>query len=158
MVVIKKMVFMVFCFAGVIFGSDSTENGADKATSTGDSIVIAVRESDFKNALAESIENECVDMGFEVLTINDKELKDTDPDNYYAVIILNEFRAFHLNRHTKRFFKNNGVESRDNVVMISTAGNPDKFKSDWEGVDAVSAASDMSTIDTLTEWTIQRIE
>jgi len=83
-----------------------------------------------------------------VKIIDIKKLKNQSIDLFDAVVIINEVRAWHLNRHTKAFVRNLTSEQKNKVIMISTANVTD-WKTREKDIDAVTVASENSTVDTL---------
>ena len=118
-------------------------------------LLIAKKESEFKDAVAEKVKLEIEKANVAVELIKLKTLKKKNIDDFDAVVIINEVRAWHLNRHTKSFLRKLDSTQREKVIMASTA------LTDWEtkeeDVDAVTVASEMSNVDSLVKDIVKKV-
>lgn len=141
-----------------VFSQDSldVDNKEQEVTEKTGKVLVAKRESEFKDAVAEKIKllTEQKNINTEIVDI--KILKKKNTEHYDAVVIFNEFRAWHLNIHTRRFFRKIKPSERKKVIMISTAIMTD-LKTNEENLDAVTIASQMNNVDSLAENIMKKI-
>ena len=118
-------------------------------------LLIAKRESEFKNAVAEKVKLEIEKANVTVELIGIKLLKKKNVDDFDAVIIINEVRAWHLNRHTKNFLRKLDTTQIEKVIMVSTAATDWKIKE--KDIDAVTVASEMSNVNSVAKDIVKKV-
>lgn len=118
-------------------------------------LLIAKRESEFKNAVAEKVKREIEKANVTVELIGINLLKKKSIDDFDAVIIINEVRAWHLNRHTKSFLRKLNDTQREKVIMVSTAATD--WKTKRKGIDAVTVASEMSNVNSVAKDIVKKV-
>lgn len=118
-------------------------------------LLIAKRESEFKNAVAEKVKREIEKANVTVELIGINLLKKKSIDDFDVVIIINEVRAWHLNRHTKSFLRKLNDTQREKVIMVSTAATD--WKTKRKGIDAVTVASEMSNVNSVAKDIVKKV-
>ncbi len=140
-----------------IFSQDSLtiDNNEQDVPDREIKLLIAKRESEFKNAVAEKVKLEIEKANVTVELINIKLLKKKSIDDFDAVVIINEVRAWHLNRHTKSFLGKLDSTQREKVIMVSTAATDWKTKE--KDIDAVTVASETSNVNSVAKDIVKKI-
>lgn len=102
------------------------------------SMVIASDSSEFKDSIRNRVIQQYQNDG-NIEIVNIKRLKDIDPTDYDVVLIIDTCLAWSgFNPTLNSFLEDN--QSKDNVVLFMTAGDPDWTYS-YQGVDAITSAS-----------------
>ena len=102
------------------------------------SMVIASDSSEFKDSIRNRVIQQYQNEG-NIEIVNIKRLKDIDPTDYDVVLIIDTCLAWSgFNPTLNSFLEDN--QSKDNVVLFMTAGDPDWTYS-YQGVDAITSAS-----------------
>lgn len=102
------------------------------------SMIIASDSSEFKDSIRERvIEKYRNEASFEIVNI--KKLNKIDPMDYDVVLIMDTCLAWSgFNPSLNAFLEDN--DSKDNIVLFMTAGDPD-WEYSYQGVDAITSAS-----------------
>jgi len=119
-------------------------------------LLIATQESEFKDAvlskLVKGFEKE--NIFIEVIDLANLSSKSTD--DYRAIVIINDYRFFQINQHTRQFLENVNEYDRKKVVLLTTAGSPHLMLEETE-VDAISSASKNAKADSVSEMIIKKV-
>lgn len=148
---------LLYLFITSVYSQDSVkiENDFSEGTAHKVRILIAIHESEFKNAVAKKVTFLLEELTIHVELIGIKYLKKKESENYDAIVIINEVRAWHLNFHTRKFFNKLDEQERKKVIMISSA------ITDWEtkekDIDAMTVASEMNNVNTLAKKIFKKI-
>jgi len=119
------------------------------------SMIIASDSSEFKDRIRNSIIQQYQNQG-NIEVVNIRRLKDIDPTVYDVVLIMDTCLAWSgFNPALIAFLEGN--ESKDNVVLFMTAGDPDWTYS-YQGVDAITSASVVENEDVKFQEITQQID
>lgn len=118
------------------------------------SMIIASDSSEFKDSIRNRIIQQYQNEG-NIEIVNIKRLKDIDPTDYDVVLIIDTCLAWSgFNPALNSFLEDN--QSKDNVVLFMSAGDPDWTYS-YQGVDAITSASVMEKEDVKFQEITQQI-
>jgi len=118
-------------------------------------VLIAMRQSRFKDAVAKGVlrgleEDKCY-----VKVIDLKKASGQTPAEYGAVVILNACRAMNMERHARSFLGSVPDGEKDKIIVLTTT------RTGWEAkdqkVDAISSASKMEDASSLAETLVGKI-
>ena len=153
---LKPFLIWLF-FVDGIFSQDSlTVDNSERGVSEKElKLLIANRESEFKNAVAKKVKQEIEKAEVTVELINIKLIKKKSIDEFDAVIIINEVRAWHLNRHTKSFLRKLNDSQREKVIMVSTAATD--WKAKQKDIDAVTVASEVGNVNSVAKDIVKKV-
>jgi hypothetical protein len=119
-------------------------------------VLIASRNSDFKKQLVDKIHEQLALGGFAHKTIGIKNLPEVEASDYAAVVVISACLAWGLDYDVQAFLKRQ--KSDKNIVLVTTSGSgawlPEKGSRDF---DAISAASEMTSLDSVTRTVMVRI-
>lgn len=119
------------------------------------SMIIASDSSEFKDSIRNRVIQQYQNEG-KIEIVNIKRLKDIDPTDYDVVLIIDTCLAWSgFNPTLNSFLKDN--QSKDNVVLFMTAGDPGWTYS-YQGVDAITSASVMEKEDVKFQEITQQID
>ena len=157
LILFLKLALICLLFTYGIYSQDSLtiENGEQVVSEKEIKLLIAKRESEFKCAVAEKVKQEIEKANVTVELVNIKQLKKKSIDEFDAVVILNEVRAWHLNRHTKSFLRKLDDSQREKVIMVSTAATD--WKTKQKNIDAVTVASEVSNVKPVAKDIVKKI-
>ena len=157
LILFLKLDLICLLFTYGIYSQDSLtiENGEQVVSEKEIKLLIAKRESEFKSAVAEKVKQEIEKANVTVELVNIKQLKKKSIDEFDAVVILNEVRAWHLNRHTKSFLRKLDDSQREKVIMVSTAATD--WKTKQKNIDAVTVASEVSNVKPVAKDIVKKI-
>jgi len=149
------LIFSVLAYG--IFSQDSLtiDTSEEEAIKKEIKLLIANRESEFKDAVAEKVKQEIEKADVTVELVNIRLLKKKRIDDFDAVVIVNEVRAWHLNRHTKSFLRKLDPAQREKVIMVSTAATD--WKTKQKGIDAVTVASEMNKVNSVVKDIVKKV-
>lgn len=152
-----KAYLICLVFICAVFSQDSLiiDTNEQETAEKEIKLLVAKRESEFKNAVAEKVKLEIEKANVTVELIDIKPLKKKNIDDFDAVIIINEVRAWHLNSHTRRFLKKLDSTQREKVIMVSTAATDWKTKE--KDIDAVTVASEMSNVNSVAKDIVKKV-
>ncbi len=126
---------------------DTTETVAPEGSQV---VLIASRTSEFKKRLVERLQQQLAADGFAHKTIGVDGLAQVDASEYASVVVINTCLAWGLDHEVRTFLDRQKTDK--NVALLTTSGSgawlPEKEGGDF---DAISAASQMTTVDTVVE-------
>lgn len=134
------LTFMVLAFvsaAGCTWRSVETKEFGDVLMDR-NRILVATAYSDFKSAVVDDITETLSSDGSYVRIIDVDYLKDENPVNYDAILIVDTCVAWSLSGDVLNFIES--VKEKDKVIVLATAGDPD-WSADLAPVDAMTSAS-----------------
>ena len=119
-------------------------------------ILIASRNSEFKNAILQKIKDtfQNQDIYIKIIGIND--LKAEDPNNYSATLIINTAMGWRIDKKVESFLKKYGKIS--SIIVVTTSAGGDILP-DLEGrnIDAISTASVIEKTDQVADLVINKL-
>jgi len=120
-------------------------------------ILIASRESEFKNAIVKKIEDAFLEKAVYIKIIGVDGLKNEDAKQYSAVLIINTGMAWEIDRKVEAFLDNYG--ELDSVIVLTTCISGDMIP-DMEGrqIDAISSASAEEQITPVADKIISKLD
>jgi hypothetical protein len=119
-------------------------------------LLIATQKSEFKEAIVSKVVKGFEENNIFIEVIDLANLSDKLIEDYKAIVILNDYKFFQINRNTKKFLKNVNDYERRKIVLLTTAGSP-KLMIKSSEVDAISSASKISNTDTISDKIIQKV-
>ena len=121
-----------------------------------DRVLIATQESKFKNEVVsrvvEDLKNN--DLYIEITDISD--LSNRTTEDYKAIVIINDYKLFRFNKHVRNFLDNINDYDKKKIVLLATAGSPNRMNKGAE-VDAISSASEIDDADDISMIIVQRV-
>ena len=119
-------------------------------------LLIATQKSEFKEAIVSKVVK-----GFEgnnvfIEIIDVANLPNTETDDYEAIVILNEYKFFQINRNVGNFLKSVDDSEKKKIILLTTGGSPRLIEEGSE-VDAISSASKMANTGTISNSIIQKV-
>jgi hypothetical protein len=120
-------------------------------------LLIATQKSEFKEAIVSKVVKAFEGNNIFIEVIDLATLPNTQTDNYKAIVILNEYKFFQINRNAKKFIKGIDDNDRKKIVLLTTAGSPRLMVKGSE-VDAISSASKMADTSTISNLIIQKVD
>ena len=111
-------------------------------------VLIVSQGSEFKNALLNNLVTKIENDTTYIKVIHTSVLDEIDKSNWTSIIIINTCVADKINKNVNRFIQNK--PNRIPIIMLITAGDG-RWKPENLTVDAVSTASRMNRIETLTD-------
>ncbi len=118
-------------------------------------LLIAGVASDFKENVITRIINRYGDK-YAIRLSSFDELDNIDYSDYDIILLVDEVQAWMLfNRKFKRVMKD--ISEREKVVIFITAGNPD-WEYDYDGLDAITSASDIVEEERVLEAITRKID
>lgn len=142
------LLFPLGCGAPQRYWPQEDIMGSETAVPVGSRVVlIASRNSDFKKRLVAKLHEQLAAVGLAQKTIGVMELSQVDSTDYAAVVIINTCLAWGFDHDVRTFLDRQKTD--ENIIVLTTSGNgawlPDR---DGRGFDAISAASEMTSVDT----------
>jgi len=119
-------------------------------------LLIATQKSEFKEAIVSKVVKGFEENNIFIEVIDLANLSNKLTEDYKAIIILNDYKFFQINRQAKKFLKNLNDYDRKKIVLLTTAGSP-KLMIKSSEVDAISSASKISNTDTISDKIIQKV-
>ena len=119
-------------------------------------ILIASRNSEFKNAILQKIKDtfQNQDIYIKIIGIND--LKAEDPNNYSATLIINTAMGWRIDKKVESFLKNYGKLS--SIIVVTTSAGGDILPNlDGRNIDAISTASVIDKTDQVADLVINKL-
>ena len=111
-------------------------------------ILIASRSSDFKKLLVTKLHEQLAENGFGQKTIGVGGLPQVNASDYTAVVVINSCLAWGLDSDVQAFLDRE--KTATNIIVLTTSGKgawlPDQGSRNF---DAISAASKMTSVDTV---------
>jgi len=119
-------------------------------------LLIASRQSEFKNQIVEQIRIHFKDDSVYMKFIGLKDLKEESGSDYSAVVLINTCIAWGLDRNVQSFLKKNPVQ--DHMIILTTSANggwmPNMKGRDF---DAISAASKQANAKEMADMIIEKV-
>jgi hypothetical protein len=119
-------------------------------------LLIATQKSEFKEAIVSKVVKSFEGNNIFIEVTDLADLSNKLIEDYKAIIILNDYKFFQINRNTKKFLKNVNDYERRKIVLLTTAGSP-KLMIKSSEVDAISSASITGNTDTISDEIIQKV-
>lgn len=120
-------------------------------------LLIASRDSEFKQALVHRITEAFADRDFFIRIVGIEALADENAQAYGAVVILNTAMGWTVDIPVERFLEKYG--QMDTIIVLTTADGGDVFPDlENRNVDAMSSASVMDQAGTLADTIIAKID
>ena len=124
--------------------------------STDNTLLIASRKSEFKQALVDRIVDAFSDQPVYMKIVGIEDLADEDANAYSAVVIINTAMGWTVDVPVEKFLKKYGA--MESIIVLTTADGgdvlPDMKK---RNIDAISSASVMDQADPLANTIIDKI-
>ena len=119
-------------------------------------LLIATQTSEFKDGVVSNVTQEFEKAGLFIEITDLENLENRSCRDYQAIIIMNEYKAFRNDSRVTRFME--GVDAGDTkkIVLLTTAGAPGMIPEKWD-VDAISAASEMAEVDSVSRLIIRKV-
>jgi hypothetical protein len=154
---VTLMSLLLGCTAPQRFWPQKDIIGSETAVMNGKEVVlIASRNSDFKKQLVDKIHDQLVLEGFSQKTIGIKSLQEIEASDYAAVVVISTCLAWGLDYDVQAFLERQ--KRYKNIILVTTSGDgvwlPEKGSRDF---DAISAASEMTSLDSVTRNVMVRI-
>jgi hypothetical protein len=142
-------IIFLFClpahssFTHLFWPQKDIDSSTVNAMATGNKVLIASRDSDYKRALIEKILGTLQADSMYVKCIGLTKLANEDASRYAVIVIINTCLGWDWDRNIHAFLK--GKQGARNVIVLTTSGNSTwKPRNNPAGVDAVAAASENS--------------
>jgi len=119
-------------------------------------ILIASQKSEFKEDIVSKVVKGFEEGHIYIEIIDLRNLSNILTEDYQAIVILNDYKFFQINRHARKFLKNVNDYERKKIVLLTTAGSPDLMKKSSE-IDAISSASVIEDTDTISDKIIKKV-
>lgn len=120
-------------------------------------LLIASRDSEFKQALVDKISNAFFDSSTYIKIIGVESLVGEDAQAYSAVLIINTAMGWTVDIPVEEFLKKFG--ELNTIIVLTTADGADVYPNlKSRNIDAISSASVMDQTDTLAGDIIQKIK
>lgn len=120
-------------------------------------LLIATHNSEFKDAIVVKIVKELEKEKIYIEIIDLANLSNKSSKEYEAIVIMNDYKFFQINRNVKHFLKSIPEYDRKKVVLLTTAGSPSLMVKAAE-VDAISSASKKADADSVSEMIIRKVD
>ncbi len=148
------IIMILFCSVG--FVEATTEESLVNDTREKKLVHIASQESAFKEVVCEKVISQIPKNTVSVSRVSLRELVKNSPQSYQAIVILNEIRAWRLNRLVRKFLRECDSLQREKIILVSTAAGID-WQTKETGIDAMTVASEMGTVDRLTKEIVKKL-
>ena len=119
-------------------------------------VLIAMQQSEFKEAVISGVVDALEREGCFVNVINSDKLSRSRTEDYEAVVVLDSFKAWRLNKHVRKFLKNVHDGEKHKIIFVVTA-NFQGLVPDIVGVDTITSASRMEKADVVTGEIIEKV-
>ncbi|MBN1407686.1 MAG: hypothetical protein JW956_07855 [Calditrichaceae bacterium] len=119
-------------------------------------ILIASRNSEFKNAILQKIKDVFKDQDIYIKIIGINNLEDENPTQYTATVIINTAMGWRVDKKVESFLVTYGHLS--SIIVLTTSNGSDIIP-DLEGrnIDAISTASDINKTDQFADLVINKL-
>ena len=121
----------------------------------GKRVLIATRQSAFKDAVVAGIVEELDKDSCYVKVIELKELTEESIAYYSALVVVTSCKIGRLNRHARKFFKHLPEKDEGKIILLTTIGQ--KYDSKMEQVDAITSASEMEKAGVVSESIVGKV-
>ncbi|MBN2600814.1 MAG: hypothetical protein JXR87_02355 [Candidatus Marinimicrobia bacterium] len=119
-------------------------------------ILIAARQSDFKEEIINAIIEKYNGTQIAVKIIGLNDIGQESPENYKAVIVLNTCMSWDMDRNVNSFLK--AYPNSDNIIILTTSGDGGWLpKKKGRQFDAISSASKIADVDKISKEIIEKI-
>lgn len=105
-------------------------------------VLIVARESEFKRNIAHAVADSLASNSIFIIVSGVKKLKEIDPNDYSAIVIINTCLSWQIDNKVQTFFRK--YPDYFNIVLLTTTGDPEgcgKGRHVPEYVDAITSAS-----------------
>ncbi len=126
------------------------------ATDSKNRLLIASQDSEFKDAVVSKVVEDFKKERVLIEIIDLANLSKKRSKEYEAIVILNDYKFFRINRHVREFLKSVNEYDRKKVVLLTTAGSPSLMVKGTD-VDAISSASKNANADSVSEMIIRKV-
>ena len=127
------------------------------AISSKNRILIATKNSEFKDAVVSRIVKALEKEKVFIEIIDLANLSNISSKGYEAIVIMNEYKFFRINRHVRHFLESTSEYDRKKIVLLTTAGSPSIMVKGAE-VDAISSASKNANAGSVSEKIIRKVD
>ena len=119
-------------------------------------VLIASRNSEFKNAILQRIKDAFQDQDVYIKIIGIENLEDKDPNQYSATLIINTAMGWKIDKKVESFLAKNG--NLKSIIVLTTSNGGDILP-DLEGrnIDAISTASIIEKTEQVAETIINKL-
>ena len=119
-------------------------------------VLIASRESEFKQALIDRITSALADRSIYINIIGIEDLAAEDAGAYSAVVIINTAMGWTVDVPVEKFLKKYG--SMDSIIVLTTADGGDVLPDlENRNIDAISSASVMDQVEPLADTIVAKV-
>lgn len=119
-------------------------------------ILIASRQSEFKSAVVQRINDAFRDQAVYIKTVGIDQLKNEDANHYSAVLLINTSMGWTADRKVESFLDKYGV--KDTIIVLTTSAGGDVLPETKDRrIDAISSASKKDKILPVAESIIRKI-
>jgi hypothetical protein len=146
----------VVCAASWVISDSSDDYMLDPCLNEGKKprVLIAVQRSAFKDSVKTDLLKRIEEDSLCIKVIPIASLKNEVPENYKAMLLINECRAGSLNANVKLLIEKATEKQKKRIVLVITSGDG-KWKFKDASIDAVTSASKMklvpATVDSLSQ-------
>ena len=119
-------------------------------------LLIATQDSEFKDAVVSKVVKGFKKKKVFIEVMDLANLSSKSSKAYKAIVIMNDYKFFQINRHVRHFLKSTPEYDKKKIVLLTTAGSPRLMVKGVE-IDAVSSASEIAKADTVSEKIIQKV-
>jgi len=119
-------------------------------------LLIAMQKSEFKDAVVNNVVAGLEKERIFIEIIDVSNLLTQKADDYNAILVVNNYRYFRINRDVSDFFKRAEQPVKEKIVLLTTAGNPGRVD-EGLGVDAISSASEMESVQDVSDSIVQKV-
>ena len=119
-------------------------------------VLIASRYSEFKDAVIDTLKKSFADQPVYIKVIGLEDLKNENPDQYNAIVMINKCMGWNLDRNVVHFLDDN--KDYSNVIVFTTSGDGNwEPKKDARNFDTISSASKMPRVDAVANQLIEKV-
>jgi len=118
-------------------------------------LLIATKPSDFKNAIVHDIQWAFEGKDCYIKVIDLSELENEAPEDYHAVVILNEYKLFRLDSNVNQFLGKIDDQQKKKIIILTTSGT--STPPDIPDIDALTSASVADQSDAVSEKIIKKV-
>lgn len=119
-------------------------------------ILIASRNSEFKNAILQRIKDTFQDQDVYIKIVGINNLEDEEPNKYSATVILNAAMGWKIDKNVESFLVKYGNLS--SIIVLTTSNGGDILPSmEGRNIDAISTASVIDKTDQIANTIINKL-
>jgi hypothetical protein len=119
-------------------------------------LLIATQKSEFKDAVVNNVVAGLESERIFIEIIDVSNLLTQEADDYHAILIVNNYRYFRINRDVSHFLERTEQPVKKKILLLNTAGNPGRVD-EGLGVDAISSASAMEEAQDVSDRIVQKL-